>query len=542
MEEIDLIPFLQVHLFSDQYGGMRPGGSWAVVEGCATIAALLVLVACFNFMNLATARATLRAREISLRKVVGATRLQLIAQFLGESALTALLALVVALVIVEISLPAYDRFLGRAIEFRYLAEWRMTLGIVAGVLGVGILSGIYPALVLSGFRPIAALKATVSPVRSSGPVRALLVVFQFAVSIGLGIAAIVVFSQIRFVRDLDLGFRRDGVVVVRNLTKLTPPARESLVRVLGENPQIVGTALSNAVPFDTNNTSNILVGFREDRDSVTAHIVSASPDFPGLYDIPIVAGRRLSAAYGDDAAGKNVLVNAAFVRRLGHSADQAIGKSVTLMGRPATVVGVLGDSKFDGVRGPALPAVYVDDPGETTLLSIRLRAGRTADTLAFIDKAWRSFAPNSAIERYFLSDAFGSLLESDEKAGALFTLFVGIALSVACLGLFGLAVFTADRRTKEIGIRKVFGGRTPDMVGLLLWRISIPVLIANAIAWPIAYYGLRTWLDGYAYRISLGPMYFVTASAAALAIAWGTVFVHALRLARANPVHALRYE
>jgi putative ABC transport system permease protein len=255
-----------------------------------------------------------------------------------------------------------------------------------------------------------------------------------------------------------------------------------------------------------------------------------------------VAGRSLSAAYGDDEAGKNVLVNASLVRRLGYSPEHAVGKSITLNGHPVTVTGVLGNAKLDGLKDPVLPAIYVDDPAGSTLLSIRIRDDQVPATLAFIDTAWRSFAPNSAIQRYFLSDAFQSLLKPDEKADAMFTLFVGIALSVACLGLFGLAVFTAERRTKEIGIRKVFGGSTRDMVGLLLWRISIPVLIANAIAWPIAYYYLRGWLDGYAYRISLGPSYFVVASASALAIAWVTVFVHTLRLARANPIHALRYE
>lgn len=543
LEEIHLTPFLRVHLVSDQYGGMRPGGSWAMVYGLATVAALLVLVACFNFMNLATARATLRSREISLRKVVGARRSQLVAQFLGESALTALLALAVALVIVEISLPAYDGFLGRPIELRYLAGWRTTLGIVAGALGVGILSGIYPAVVLSGFRPAAALKAAVSPRVSSGLVRTLLVVLQFAVSIGLGVAAIVVFGQIRFVHHLDLGFREDGIVVVNNLTKLTPPARASLMRLLATNPRIVSTALSNAVPFDTDDTSNILVGFEGGRQSVTAHIVSASPEFADLYDLPLVAGRRLSMSYGNDAAGKSALVNSELVRRLGYAPDRAIGKSIRLIGdNRVTVVGVLGDAKFDGVKAPALPAVYVDDPAETTFLSIRIRGDRVPDTLAFIDRAWRSFAPRSAIDRYFLSDAFDSLLAPDEKAGVLFTLFVAVALSVACLGLLGLAIFTAERRTREIGIRKVFGGRTGDLVRLLLWRISVPVLIANAIAWPIAYYYLRGWLDGYAYRISLGAWYFVAASAAALVIAWVTVFAHALSLARANPIHALRYE
>jgi putative ABC transport system permease protein len=206
------------------------------------------------------------------------------------------------------------------------------------------------------------------------------------------------------------------------------------------------------------------------------------------------------------------------------------------------IAGVLGDSMIDGVRESVLPAVYADYPGANTLLSIRIHGGRVSDTLSYIDRTWASFAPGSAVQRYFLSDTFDDLFKADEKQGVMFSFFVGIAILIACLGLFGVAAFTAERRTKEIGIRKVFGARTYDVVRLLLWQFSIPVLISNAIAWPIAYYYLHHWLESYAYRISLNPLYFLTAGAIALAIAWATIFAHALRIARASPICALRYE
>ena len=554
LEQFRLTPFWDVHLTSDNYGGMKPPGSWTTVYGFAIIALLIVVVACFNFMNLATARATLRAREISLRKTVGATRPQLIVQFLGEALLMALVSLVIALALVEVLLPLYDAFLNRPISFNYLADWSFLTAILVATIVAGLLSGVYPALVLSSFRPAAVLKASTSTQAGSGLIRMALVVWQFSVSIGLGIAAIVVFSQIRFARNMDLGFDRDGIVILRGITTLTPSASESLARALRTNPEIADVALSNAVPFDLFNVSNVPVQAQGMSQSFTAHAVNISPEFPSLYGMRLLAGRLLSTTHGEDVfssypfagpaadAGRNVLINGEAARRFGYTAEEAVGKTIDLGAGHVRIAGVLGDSMIDGVRESVLPAVYADYPGANTLLSIRIHGGRVSETLSYIDRTWVSFAPGSAIQRYFLSDTFDDLFKADEKQGVMFSVFVGIAILIACLGLFGVAAFTAERRTKEIGVRKVFGARTRDVVRLLLWQFSIPVLIANAIAWPIAYYYLHHWLESYAYRISLNPLYFLTAGAIALAIAWATIFAHALRIARASPIFALRYE
>jgi putative ABC transport system permease protein len=557
LEQFHLTRFWDVHLTSDNYGGMKPPGSRTTIYGFAIIALLIIVVACFNFMNLATARATLRAREISLRKVVGATRPQLIVQFLGEALLMTLVSLVIALALVEVLLPVYDAFLSRPIAFNYLADWPFLLAILVATIVAGLLSGVYPALVLSSFRPAAVLKASTSTQSGSGRIRMALVVWQFSVSIGLGIAAIVVFSQINFARNIDMGFDRDGIVILRGITKLTATASESLARALRASPEIAGVALSNAVPFDLFNASNFPVQIQGKSQSVTTHVIIISPEFPSLYGMRLLAGRLLSTAHGEDVfssypfypqtpdvdAGRNVLINREAARRFGYTPEEAVGKTLVAgSGGHVTIAGVLGDSKLDGVRESVLPAVYGDFPNSNTLLSIRIHGARVSETLSFIDKTWRSFVPGSAIQRYFLSDTFDNLFKSDEKQGVMFAFFVSIAILIACLGLFGVAAFTAERRTKEIGVRKVFGARTQDVVGLLLWQFSIPVLIANAIAWPIAYYYLHHWLESYAYRISLNPLYFFTAGGIALAIAWATIFAHALRIARASPIFALRYE
>lgn len=550
LQQYRLTPFLDVHLASDKYGGMSAGGSWTTVYGLGAIALLIVLIACFNFINLSTARATLRAREIALRKLVGAARRQLIAQLLLEAVLTALVSLAIALALAEVLLPAYDRFLERSIGISYVNDWRLLAALVGGTIAVGLVSGAYPGVVLSAFRPAATLKPGVRELRTSGLLRSGLVVAQFAISIALGIATLVIFRQVDFVRKFDLGFNRDGVVIVRGISQLTPSARKSFAATLGIDRQLLDMAYSNAVPFSLWGLGAESIRAAGKTQVVTAYLLNAEPAFFSLYGARLISGRFLSEDRGEDvssrAAFRNVLINATGARRLGLTPGDAVGKKVDFIGHGTlTIVGVLNDMKLRGMKDAVSPVLYYFDPSDPqamTMLSIRARGGRLEDTLAFIDRTWHAFVPGAAIDRYFLNDAFDSLFQSDEKQGEMLGLFVAIAIFIACLGVFGVVVFTAERRMKEIGVRKISGASVTDIMWLVLWRISIPVLIANIVAWPLAYHYLRQWLDGYAYRISLSPFYFLAAGAAALLIAWAVVFAHTLHLARTNPVHALRYE
>jgi putative ABC transport system permease protein len=246
---------------------------------------------------------------------------------------------------------------------------------------------------------------------------------------------------------------------------------------------------------------------------------------------------------GDPAnIGHNVLINETAAARLGFTPQQAVGQTILYNNYAVNIVGVLGDAKFSGTREPVRPVLYVYDPKVAAEVSVRLRPDMIPQTLSFIDKAWHAFAPIAVVNRHFLDDSFNDLYQQEEREGQMFGIFVGIAIFIACLGLFGLAAFTAGRRTKEIGIRKVFGGRTRDVVLLLLWQFSVPALIANLIAWPFAWYYLHGWLQGFAYRIALSPLYFLAAGVVALLIAWITVLAHAIQVARATPIGALRYE
>jgi putative ABC transport system permease protein len=549
-EKYELTPIREAHLTSDRYYGMTPAGSWTAVYGLSVIAVLIVLIACFNFMNLATARATLRAKEIALRKLGGATRWQLVGQFLGEAVLMALLSLVIALALVEILLPFYDGLVGKPIRLNYAGDWRLVVLLIAGTVVIGLLSGVYPAAVLAAFRPAPALKAGTSVRGAPSLLRSVLVVAQFAISIGLAITALVVFRQIDFARRVDLGFRHDSVVVVRNITRLTPEGRTTLAHALSTYPGIAAVAYSNGVPFNMFNTSNELIGIAGDPQSVPGQQINISPEFPGLYGMQLLSGRLLSAQRGEDLSTRdgrgNLLMNATAARRLGLTPEEALGKNILLNNKArGQIVGVLSDANLNGIRQAILPVIYFFDTADShsmTLLSVRLRGDRIPEALDFIDATWRAHVGGTAIDRYFLADAFDRQFEPDVRQGRILGMFVGISIFIACLGLFGLAVFTAERRTKEIGVRKISGARTLDIVQRLLWQISIPVLIANAIAWPFAYYYLSRWLESYAYRISLNPLYFLVAGVVALLVAWATVFAHAVRLARASPINALRYE
>src|SRR5665213_1672181 len=527
--------FREDHLSRYEYDGLIPAGSWTMIYGFAAIGVLILLVACFNFTNLATAQAMVRAKEISMRKVLGARRGQVAAQFLGESVLVALTSLVLALSLTELFLPVFDRVVGEPMALDYLGDWLLTLGLVALAVLAGLVAGAYPALILSGFRPVSALRTTGAATQGSGLVRTSLVVLQFAVSIGLGITALVVFEQTSFARALDLGLNKDGVVVIA-ADKMTPGTRQSFIHALDADPALKGAALSGDTPF-TDGAIGAPVQVPGQVGTMLMRIHVIGPDFLSVYRIRLLAGRMLSEsrpmdiATGSTDTAWNVLVNRAAAEQYFHSPDAALGKTFDII-YPAnkaaprqhlTIVGVTDNSKYSGDEGTGagglanvVPTFYFAAPKGMDTVSVRVPANGVAPALSSIDRIWHGFAPTVAIDRHFLDQDFQSLFAGEEKQERVFSLFVLIAIAIASMGLFGMAALSTERRTREIGLRKTFGARTRDIILLLLWQFSIPVLIANVIAWPVAYYYLHYWLEGYAYRIPLSPLYFVGSGTAAL--------------------------
>jgi putative ABC transport system permease protein len=545
-----LTPFVKVHLTSDNYvGAMKPAGDWSTLYGLVIIDILILLVACFNFMNLATARGMLRAREVSLRKCTGARRSQLISQFLCESVLMALFALVVALAVAEIAMPLFGHFMDRSLTARYFADWPLTLGLIGVTLLAGLASGFYPAFVLSNLRPATALRGGAKGGYGATRLRTLLVTLQFAVSIALGLSAVVVMRQIDFAGDIDLGFDRSNVVWASAENHLAEEGLRSLVAALKRGPGVVDVARTDVQPFDSGGN---FVGMQKPGNSqiLTPNWISVSPNYFSLYHIRLVTGRLLSESEADTYydlddhrnEGHNIMVNVGLARALGFSPRQIVGQIIILRKSHVRVVGVVGDTLVGGAHTAAAQTVYSQTPEDLQSVAIRLAPGQIAQGMAHVNRTLRQFMPTALPNAVFLDDAYQRLYLADRREGKIFGAFVAVAVSIACLGMFGLAAFTVGRRTREIGIRKVFGARTNDIIWMLLWQFSVPVLTANAIAWPVAWYWLHGWLQGFAYRITLSPFYFVGAGAIALVIAWATVFVHARRVANASPIRALRYE
>jgi putative ABC transport system permease protein len=566
-----LVNIRDVHLSGAQGPDTRPGTDPATLATFAIVAVLILGMAAINFINLATARASKRAREVALRKVLGARRKQLVAQFLGESLLIAGVAMLAALTFAELSLPYFSAWLDAPMDIHSLGADGLLPWVLGLWLAVGLVGGLYPAFYLSRYRPAEILKANTSTAepRGTGRLRNLLVIGQFAVSIGLIVCTIIVYRQTAFAQTSDLGFARDGLVQVDNLNRRQVlPQVETMLREIRRLPG-VEAASASAIGVATDTTLTVNVQRPGQARAETIGYYSGTPDFFQTMGVRLVAGRFLSERYANDRAilpldseeeatrvaqgivarGVNIVVNEAAVRRLGFASPQAAiggqlrldtyGPEIGLV--PATIVGVTADARLRSSRDAVEPMIFHDD-GRYRLMVVRYRAADPEAVRQAVGRIWRRLVPDVPFESAFGNDRLAQIYVGEAARGNAFAGFSLLAIGIACLGLFGLAAFTAERRTREIGIRKVFGARTRDIVQLLAWQFSKPVIIANLIAWPVAWWMMRDWLNTFDNRIALTPTPFVLAGMIALVIAVGTVAGHAIRVARANPIVALRYE
>ena len=565
----DLVNVRDVHLGEAQDGSMSPGNDERTIITFAIVAFLILGMACVNFTNLATARASQRAREVALRKVLGANRKQLITQFLAESVLVAAIAMLLALAIVELLLPFLSGFLDADLAMTYVGDGGMLLPILALTLLVGAAGGIYPALYLSRFQPAQILKANKSSAEATGSgwLRSVLVIGQFAVSIGLIICTAIVYAQTVHARTADPGFRRDGILQVDGLGRRQLIGRsEAIAREIARVDGVVSVGRTGiGVSTQNQNNTGIQVPGREQPVGIGSYAIDDG--FFQTMGIDLVAGRTLNDDRPMDmdlrpfpsdpeadralvARGINVVVNELGTQRLGfRTPAEAVGAQLRMFLAteeaglvPITIVGVVKDTRFRSIREPIEPIAYrLADVGLGWLV-VRYDSPEPNAVRERIEQVWKRLAPDVPFEAEFSEDIVAELYNAEESRARIFAGFALLAIVVACLGLFGLAAFTAERRTKEIGIRKVLGARSRDIVRLLAWQFSKPVIIANLIAWPAAYYVMRRWLQDFDTRIDLGPTPFLLAGLLALAIAIGTIAGHAIKVARANPIHALRYE
>ena len=570
-----LVNVRDVHLSgAEPLSSDRPTNDRTTIVSFTVIAFLILGIASANFVNLATARAGQRAREVALRKVLGATRRQLIAQFLGESVLLTAVAMLIALALLELTTPGFSDYLGADLEMAYLGPDGLLAPIVGLTLVVGLLGGLYPAFVLSRYQPGVVLKANRSSAEpgGAGRLRTALVVAQFAVSIGLIVCTAVIYAQTRFVRTTDAGYQRGGILQVENLNRAAVlPVTETLIREAKAVPG-VRNAAAGAISIASGTTLNNGVQVPGRAKPITIGWYSVSPEFHETMGLKLLAGRALSRRYAKDshrlddvvlaggdaldarmrqyaARGSNVVVNRLAARQLGFpDPTEALGKTLRVgtypdrIGMlPVTVVGVVEDSRFRSMREPPEPMIFHDDGLYRTLI-VRYASPRPEAVRDAVGAVWRRLVPEMPYVSEYEDAELAELYRTDEARGVGFAAFALLAVVIACLGLFGLAAFTAERRTKEIGVRKVFGATARDIVRLLAWQFSKPVILANVVAWPVAWWTMRAWLNGFDARVALTPEPFLLAGLLALAIAIGTISGHALRVARTNPVHALRYE
>ena len=565
-----LVNVRDVHLGKAQEAAMAPGNDRTTITTFAVIALLILGMAVVNFTNLSTARASQRAREVALRKVLGANRRQLILQFIGESVIVTTLSMVIALCVVELLMPPFSAFLKADIQVRYLGADGILLPVVLLVLTVGILGGLYPAFFISRFQPASVLRANKSSAETpgSGRLRQVLVVGQFAVSIGLIICTAVIYTQTVYARTADPGYKRDHIIQVEELNRYQLLDKgEAIAERARRVPGVDAVGRTNiGIATDNNNNTGLMLPGRKDPLTMGNYVVDA-----GFFDamgLTLVAGRwfddrrprdDMSLPFPPDdasqralaARGANVVINELAAKRLGFSnpAD-AVGKTyrAALVDNeiglvPVTIVGVVKDSRFRSIRQPLDPIMFLNarSGGGHGQMIVRYHGDPEAVRRG-LEQMWRGITTEVPFNAKYSDDIIGELYAVEDARAKTFAAFALLSVVVGCLGLFGLAAFTADRRTKEIGIRKVLGARTRDIVQLLVWQFTRPVIIANLIAWPVAWWVMRDWLNAFDTRITLGPTPFILAGLLALVIAIGTIAAHALKIARANPINALRYE
>ena len=507
------------------------------------IAGFVLLIAAINFMNLSTARSANRAREIGIRKVVGAHRKDLIFQFLGESLLLTLFAVLLALVMIFLLLPIFNSISGKMLSTSVLLQPNFILGLVCITLLTGLFSGSYPAFFLSAYRPVNVLKGNTT--RGNNQIlRKALVILQFTLSVALIIATIVIHQQLNFSKSKDLGFDKENVIAV-NINGDKKLKYEALRQELLQYPQILGITASSHRP--TNIGSNSGGADWEGKDPDQSLIVSMSSvnyDYTETLKIPIIEGRSFSREYGSDLAsgdgGGAFLINQEMAKMIGK--ESIVNERLRFLGVEGPIVGIMEDFHFKSMRQKIEPLAMIIAPEWFNTGLIRLNPGDEDQALSIIEEVWDQVYPGLPFEYEFLDQGFDMLYRADNTIEKLVRYLAIIAIIIAYLGLFGLASFSAEQRKKEIGIRKVLGASMTHLISLLTLQFAKWVLVACAIAFPLAYYGLSKYLQSFAYRVELGAGPFLIAGALAIVITLLTVSYQAAKASLANPVNALKYD
>jgi putative ABC transport system permease protein len=537
-----LQPVRKIHLYSHLGGEYEKPGSPTYIYLLSALGVFILMIACFNYVNLSTARAAKRAKEVAVRKVIGAQRLQLIRQFLGESILLSLLSTIMAIFLARLALPVLNGLTQMNFTMKNLFHTHL-LAIVLGLsFFIGILAGIYPALFLSLFKPESVFKSHADTSLRKVRFRRILVTSQFCIAVFLIIGTLVIYKQLFFMKNYPLGFDKAQKIIV--------PARlrndyETVKKEFLGHPSIIGATASWSAPGRSPWFVTTRLIDRADNKEQGMHYQFVDYDFISEYGMKMIAGREFQRTISGDEGG-SVILNETAVKAFGWTPMDAVGKRIQGMGREAKhireVIGVVRDFHFQGLQKSIEPMVMMVFPRLFNTLTLTVRTDQLRETLFFIKKQWKELHLGEVFSYYFLDEDFNRYYLSEEMVGRLFSVFTNLAIFLSCLGLFGLASFTAEQRTKEIGIRRVLGASLSGVVILLTKEFVRLVAVANIIAWPAAYYAMNKWLHNFAYRIDLELWMFVISALLALFIALFTVSYQSIKAATANPVDSLRYE
>ena len=542
--QLNLWPLSSIHLTSHLDSEVEPNSDVTYIYVYSAVALFVLLIACFNFMNLSTAHASRRAKEVGIRKVLGAYRLLLIRQFLGESILISFIALMVALGGVHLLLPWFNAFVAKSLALNYAGNWPGLLALASIAVIVGMAAGVYPAFFLSAFQPASVLKGETARGRAGLKFRSILVVTQFAISIALIVSMGIVYDQLEFMRKKNLGFDKEMIVYLPANSRIREQFAGLRDQLLSQ-PGITDVTISSRVPsgrlLDSQGGTAEVGG---DMRQITSRIADIHVDhnFMKAYRVPFAAGRDFDINLASDSTEAFIL-NEVSIAAIGwSSAEESIGKRFQYGGRTGKIIGVVRDFHFESLHQKIAPIVFLINPGRFNAVSVRIAAGHAENVLDILKDRWQLLRPNYPFIPQFVDEQFNRQYESEERLGLVFGIFSGLAVVIACLGLLGLASFVAERRTKEIGVRKVLGASIANIVFQLTKQFTLLVLVANLVAWPLAYFVMTSWLDGFAYRTNIGLFTFLFAGALAILVAFLTISYQAIRAAMANPVKSLRYE
>ena len=545
--ELFLQPVTKIHMYSHHMREIEPSGNWYYITIYSIIAFLILIIGCMNFINLSAALSTTRTKEVGLRKVVGAQRRQLVRQFLGESFLITILAFIIALGLTSLLLIPFNQMAGTELTLAGLAQPVVLLSLLVLLLFVSVGSGIYPALILTAFSPVSVLHGKLAPASRGALTQKILVIGQFAISIFLVICALTVFKQLQFMKGRALGFDLEQKLVLRVKSNMEHLRRdyEAIKNDFLQNPSITGATVSSSVPGDRTNSGYYMTPRMEDfKGAPFIKVITMDYDFIPEYGIKIVAGRPFQRGTGNDER-EGYLINLAGVKELGFlSPEEALGKRFMAHYHrlDKRIIGITDDFHYRGMQEVVEPLVMDIENSLFEAITLSIRVENMNDLMRFIRSTWEEHFPGVPFEYSFLDENFDREYRYEDRMGKLLGIITTLGFFIACLGLFGLASFVARSRTKEIGIRKVLGASTANIVAILSKRFVLLILISVIIASPIAWYSMVKWLQDFAYRINMNLFVFFVAAAGALVIALATVCIQGIRAAVVNPANSLRNE